>query len=84
MLINTWLGFTAFCYRNYVTLAFVKDIPETWNIKPRTWYHCLIKNCDEKTLSVVFFDEADQLIETLIPYADLNTGQIFVKVPMEV
>lgn len=84
MLINTRLGFTAFCYRNYVTLAFVKDFPETWNIKPRTWYHCLIKNCDEKTLSVVFFDDADQLIETLIPYTDLNTGQIFVKVPLEV
>ena len=84
MMTKAPLGFVEFCYRNYVTLAFVRDIPKTWNIKPRTWYHCLIKNCDEKTLSVVFFDEANQLIETLIPYTDLNTGQIFVKVPMEV
>lgn len=76
--------FADFLYRNYVTIAFIRDVPETWNIKKMSLYHALIKNCDEKTISIVFFNEENQLIDTLITYDDINSDRIFVKLPVEV
>ena len=76
--------FADFLYRNYITIAFIRDVPETWNIKKLELCHCLIKDCDEKTLSIVFFNDAGQLIDTLITYDDINSDRIFVKLPVEV
>lgn len=76
--------FADFLYRNYITIAFLRDVPETWNIKKLELYHALIKNCDEKTISIVFFNDENQLIDTLITYDDINSDRIFVKLPVEV
>ena len=76
--------FADFLHRNYITIAFIRDVPETWNIKKLELYHALIRNCDEKTLSIVFFNDAGQLIDTLITYDDINSDRIFVKLPVEV
>lgn len=71
--------FQYFCYRHYCSMAFTTDrIPESWNVEPMHIYHTLIKSCDEKSVSVVFFDESDQLIETILSYEDFNTKRIWL------
>jgi len=71
--------FQYFCYRHYCSMAFTVDrIPESWNVKPMHIYHTLIKSCDKKSVSVVFFDESDQLIETILSYKDFNTKRIWL------
>lgn len=67
---------------DFVYVRFYKqsnDIPRSWRITPGANYSALIKSVNSYTISVVFYDDSDQIIETLIPYAEMdNTVKVII------
>ena len=62
-----------FKYITFVEIEFFTNhtIPPTWNIKrsPFTRYYALVTNVSDYTISIVFRDDSNKLIETLIPFS---------------
>jgi len=62
-----------FKYITFVEIEFFKShiIPPTWDIKasPFARYYALVTNASDYTISVVFKDDSNKLIETLIPFS---------------
>lgn len=62
-----------FKYITFVEIEFFKNhvIPPTWDIEasPFTRYYALVTNVSEYTISIVFRDDSNKLIETLIPFS---------------
>ena len=48
-------------------------IPISWNVSKESTYPALIKSFDDFTVSVIFYDDSKQLIETLIPYEEIGS-----------
>lgn len=62
-----------FKYITFVEIEFFKNhiIPPTWDIEasPFKRYYALVTNASDYTISVVFKDDSNKLIETLIPFS---------------
>ena len=65
-----------FKYVTFVEIEFFKNhvIPPTWSIEasPFKRYYALVTNVSDYTISIVFRDDSNKLIETLIPFSALN------------
>lgn len=62
-----------FKYTTFVEIEFFKNhvIPPTWNIEASLFkrYYALVTNVSDHTISIVFRDDSNNLIETLIPFS---------------
>lgn len=62
-----------FEYITFVEIEFFKShiIPPTWDIEasPFKRYYALVTNASDYTISIIFRDDSNKLIETLIPFS---------------
>lgn len=65
-----------FKYITFVEIEFFKShiIPPTWDIEasPFKRYYALVTNVSDYTISIIFRDDSNKLIETLIPFSAIN------------
>lgn len=59
-----------------------KELPTTWQITPGREYSAIIGNVSDCTLSIIFFDNYGQTVNTLVPFAQIG-GEIKVRPLMD-
>lgn len=52
---------------------FIKDeFPPKWNVSPFKVYTAIVRKYSKTGMSVVFFDDGDQIIDTIFSYKDFT------------